>query len=410
MPEIPSVEIVTPDGKKHRVQVNSKSYDKYLAAGGKITPGSEKGGATTTTTKSSTSTKSSSSSSSSSGLQTFEYVDKNGNLKRFQAKNAAEALANMPADANPKSGVQLVQGGSSSEETTTTASAPEKTGTQTKTESTKTKSSSSSSSGSATSTQAPKGVKFTDTDAYKALSPEEQEFVNMGFNLILYGGEEEAKMFANAIEKAKGIADPYFRAQLTLATGEIGSAIAMLNLDYESAAKIAEKTRDRLLEDVAAGKDFLSLEQQADLAREARFYDEDLLRIADSAAERGLTFGTGYKSRRAAEERRTVEYEDVIESKERKYNFEIAELERRAQRGEQDAADELARLNAEKGLKLSDIGRNAEQILGSSNLGNITSATGYSPVGGVIGSIEEDKRKSIISDIGAFVDLQKGFI
>lgn len=253
----------------------------------------------------------------------------------------------------------------------------------------------------------PQDVLFKDSDAYKALSPEMQEFIDLGFNLISFGGEEEAKMFSNAIEQAKGVADPYFKSMLALANAEVLLKIADQTQDFEFKSKAVQSARDQLMEDVSRNKEFLTLEQQADIAREIKGYDNDLLDIADQAAEKGLTFGTGARSRALAESRRTAQFEDVVQSNQRLHNFRIQELELKAARGDEEAKAELSNLQAKQGFGLQDIGLAAEKVLGSANLPGVT---GYTPVGGVTGTIEEQKKKSILSDVSGFLELQKGFI
>src|SRR3990167_1359163 len=253
----------------------------------------------------------------------------------------------------------------------------------------------------------PTSAAFKNTEAYKALTQEEKDFVDLAYNLISVGGEEEARIFANAITQAKAIADPYFRSVLTLALGEIQGAIAEKNFDFQTKAEILKRTRDELFEDLKRGREYLTLEQQALLGKELSVYEEDLLTMADQAAEKGLTFATGARSRALAEERRTEQYGEVVQSTQRVTNMRIKELEIRAQRGDLDAQRQLEALTGQKAFDLQKIGRAAEEVLGTTNL---PAVEGYTPAGGVIGKIEEEKQKAVISDVGAFVNLQKGFI
>lgn len=264
-------------------------------------------------------------------------------------------------------------------------------------------------------------VKFKDSDAYKALTQDMKDFVDLSYNLIEVGGEDEAVMFKNAIEQAKGVADPYYAAQFTLALGEIQGQIAREQGNYDELVRITNETNTQLQKDMAAGKDLLGLNQTAELARLQASYQQDLLSIADQAAEKGLTMATGYRSRTRAEELRGIQQEDVVTSTNRQYNFQIQELTDRASRGDDAAKAKLKDLARIKDSNLSAIGRNAESILGSAGITqdidpltkgvqSIAGGTGYNPVTGVIGSNEENKKKSMISDIGGFLDLQKGFI
>lgn len=256
-------------------------------------------------------------------------------------------------------------------------------------------------------TSSPSNVEFKSTDAYKALSADEKSFVDMAFQLIAVGGEDEARYFANAIKQAKAIADPYFKAQLSLAQAEIGGKVAELNFDFDTKRELLERTQKQLLEDVSSQKQFLTLEQQSDLARLARDYDQDILQIRDVAAERGLTFATGRVSREGAEQQRGLAFADVIESSKRKFNFQVKELELKASRGDIAAQKQLEAMTGQRRFGLASAGRLAEAQIGTANLPAIE---GFAPVGGVLGEVEEKKRKSIISDIGGLVSLQRGFL
>ncbi len=248
---------------------------------------------------------------------------------------------------------------------------------------------------------------FKTTAAYKALPQSLKDFIDIAYNLIEVGGEEEAKLFANAIAQAQAVADPYFRTQLSLAKAEVLGSIAEKNNDFELRSEVIRRTRDELLTDVGANKDFLTLEQQSDVARTIKSYDEDLLSIADEAAEKGLTFATGARSRALAEERRGTQFADVVQSSRRRHNFQIKELELKAARGDVSAQKELDALRSQKDFALQKIGRAAEEVLGSANLPSIP---GFSPTGGTIGKIEEERRKSILADTAGYTSLQKGFI
>lgn len=250
-------------------------------------------------------------------------------------------------------------------------------------------------------------AEFKTTDAYKALSPEVKDFVDIAYNLVEVGGEAEAKMFADAVAQAKSIADPYYKTQLTLANAEVLGSIAEKRGDYETKREVIQRARDELLADVGSNKEFLSLEQQAEISRLAKEYDTDLLTIADQAAEKGLTFATGARSRALAEERRTDQYSDVVQSSRRQFNFRIKELELKAARGDVDAQKQLEALNQQKTFSLQQIGRAAEEVLGSANLPTVE---GYTPVGGVAGKIEEEKQAAILKDTSGFYELQKGLV
>ena len=264
----------------------------------------------------------------------------------------------------------------------------------------------------------PPKVKFKDTAEYKNLSQDMKDFVDLSYNLIEFGGEDEAKQFTNAITQAKGIADPYFKAQLTLALGDVQAAIAKQNGDYKTAKDLIDNANKELQDNLTANRDLLDLNNAAEIARAFEQYTQDSLAIADQAAEKGLTFNTGAKSRELAQAQRDTQNLDIVESRTRTYNAYVADLTRKATAGNEEARIKLDDLGRTKTSNLSGIGRAYESIVGSGAMNTedidpitpgvqtIAGGTGYTPIGGVIGSMEEAKRKSMISDTNAFYNLQ----
>ena len=233
---------------------------------------------------------------------------------------------------------------------------------------------------------------FKSTTAYKALPQDLKDLVDLGFSAFS-GTEGQQRIFTDALVSAQALADPYAKTQLELARGEFESKIAFGQGDLERASEVITRTRDQISQDVSAGKEFLSLEQQAEISKETTKYSEDLLTIADQAAEKGLTFATGARSRVLFEERRGAQLQDVIQSSQRTYNFKIKELELKAARGDIGAQKQLTDLRAKSAFQLEQIGRFAEKVLGTANL---PGTPGYVPVGGVLGDIEQERRKTIL--------------
>jgi hypothetical protein len=258
---------------------------------------------------------------------------------------------------------------------------------------------------------APNRFKFRESETYKNLSENAKAFVEMAYNAIEFGNEQDAKIFSDAITQAKAIADPYFKAQLGLAEAEVKGAISERQGDFQTKSEIVSRTKRELLEDIKLSKDFLTLEQQAEMVRLGRDYDQDLLTISDQAAEKGLTFATGARSRMEAERRRTEKFQDVVQSSQRLHNLKVKELELRASRGDIKAQKDLEALQEERKFSLQRIGRAAEEVLGSARAGTMgLGAEGFAPVGEAIGRVEEEKRRAVISDVGALTELQRNFL
>ncbi len=246
--------------------------------------------------------------------------------------------------------------------------------------------------------------KFQESGAYKTLSAEEKETVDLLYNVISIGGEREADLFAQAIQQSIAVAEPWAKSQMALALAEFAGSVDETIFGFKAKTEAIQRARDILQEDISSNKEFLSLEQQSEISRQIKNYNEDLLTIADVAAEKGITFAAGARSRALAETRRTEQFQDVIQSAQRQQAFKVKELELRAARGDAEAQQQLATLKGEEEFALKKIGRSAEEVLGTAGLPAIP---GYAPVGGVPGTIAETKEKRIISDVGGIVGLSQ---
>jgi len=240
---------------------------------------------------------------------------------------------------------------------------------------------------------------FKNNDTYKNLSSDQQQLVDTVYDAYAGDDTRVQQILQNALTQAQGVADPYFKSILTLAKSDIEANVAKINGDFEAAREATERGRRELLEDVSTNKEYLTLEQQAELSKVSREFDQDLLNLRDQMAERGLTVST--KSQEA-EDLLRKRSQDVVQSSTRQYNLKIKQLEQQASRGETAATKELEQLTGRKMFQIGATGRAAEQQVGTTNLPGIP---GYAPAGGISGEIEEQKRRAILADTAAFTEL-----
>ncbi|MDP8219183.1 MAG: hypothetical protein P9M03_10725, partial [Candidatus Theseobacter exili] len=251
------------------------------------------------------------------------------------------------------------------------------------------------------------GKAFQESEFYKNLPADERALIDEIFGMVrIKGGEEKAQRFFEAFEAVEPLVDPIFKAKLTLGLAEIKGIIAEQNEDYRAQKEIYERARDEILKDVTRNRGFYTLEQQGDIARLARGYGEDILNIADVAAEKGITFATGARSRVLAEERRKEQYQDVVQSGTRRYNLQMKELELRASRGETKAQKQLEALQESRTLQLQKIGRGAEELLGTQAITGVSGLEEYQRVGEMMGTVEEQKRKDIRAGVKEYLGFQ----
>lgn len=257
--------------------------------------------------------------------------------------------------------------------------------------------------GSKDLTSTPAGVQFSNSEAYKRLTPEQQQVANTIFNVFSTGTEQQAGLMVDAIQKAQANSDPYYKSVLDLTLGEIGAHVAQINGDFETSAKIINKTQKDLLENVNSQKDFLSLSEQSDLAKLAQQYGQEVLKTKDNAAETGTTFGTGYKSADYNLGQLEQSNNNIVTSTQTQYNYQIKSLQAKADQGDENAKLQLEQLTNKKTADLQNLGNSAEGQVGSGNV----NVSGYTPVGGVLGTIEENHKKDILAGISNYFSLNQ---
>ncbi len=243
-------------------------------------------------------------------------------------------------------------------------------------------------------------------DYFKQLSPDEQEYVVNYYNIVTLNETENQDRLKKALTDAQAAADPYFKEKIRVAQDELLTALGEQSSDFESQRKSLEQKISDIKTDLATGKERLSVDQQAELARQAGKYEVSLENLLENAATSGLTFS----SRRAvAESRLATEQTDVVESTKRDFQRKIEDLQTQASRGDRDAQAQLADYERLYGENVTKLGRAAEATLGTANLPT-SDLKGYSPLGSVVGTLEEEKLKDITQRAEALANLRNPFI
>lgn len=248
---------------------------------------------------------------------------------------------------------------------------------------------------------------YKDSSYYKSLTADQKALIDVSYNVLDMGNDADYAALTKAIEAASAIADPYEKAMLAMATAEITSNIAKIGGDYETASAIIKDAQKSLMETVVMNKEYLTMEQQADLAIAAKQYDKDLLGIANDASEKGLTFATGELSRQGAEIKRKDAYQDVVQTSNRTLNYKTKALEMQAAQGDREAQLKLQDQQNQKQFNIQRIGQEYEKLMGSANAPDIA---GYTKVGGLIGTIKEDKDKKFADLVKSYYGLNLGAV
>jgi hypothetical protein len=263
----------------------------------------------------------------------------------------------------------------------------------------KEKKSSKKSSSSSSSDKLKKELKEAGVwDTYKNMSSEQQEFIAYNYKIGKSDSKEDIKIYQEALDEATKQADPYWKSYLLVAQDEVQRSVDEAIKTTESEVEKNQRLIDSLKENLASNKDYLSLEQQSDLATLAQNYEVNQENLVQGAADTGLTFST---KRKIAEQRLAESQTGMVESTTRKYNKQIRDLETEAARGNTEAQKEIEELQRKLSSNITSIGREAEAKLGSENLPAIS---GYTALGDVSGDLYEQKTKDIAERQQAIYD------
>lgn len=235
-------------------------------------------------------------------------------------------------------------------------------------------------------------------DTYKNMSEDQQEFISYNYNIAKSDSKEDVKLYQEALKEATAQADPYWKSYLLVAQDEVQRSVEEATKTTEYEVEKNQRLIDSLKENLASNKEYLSLEEQSDLATLAQNYEVNQENLVQGAADTGLTFST---KRKVAEQRLAQTNTGLVESTTRKYNKQIRDLETEAASGSLEAQKEIEELQRKLASNITSIGREAEAKLGSKNLPTIS---GYTALGNVTGDYYEQKTKDIAERQQAIYD------
>jgi len=230
---------------------------------------------------------------------------------------------------------------------------------------------------------------------YEQLDTDNKSLVDY-FESILKSQDEQKKAdFQKALEIAGQQADPYWKQKINIFKDEFNRAIGRIDADLASHEQnlLAQKTEiERAL---SVGKEDLTIDEQAELAQEAKNLDADILTTRDNMAARGLTSST---IRTQAEQKLNEANQYVVEGKKRTYERNIRDLEAKSAYNINDILSQIDSVRRAANEEKISTTRKAEGYLGSDAL-----AGNANLLGGINGSIIEDKSADILARAKALV-------
>jgi len=246
-----------------------------------------------------------------------------------------------------------------------------------------------------------------DDEYFNQLSPDEQAYIISYHNVLKENDKEKQEILAQALDDATAQADPYFAEKIRMAQDELKRALGEGAGDFTSKKRDLETRISQIGEDLATGKERLGIDQQAELARQKRTYEYQLENLIEGASHKGLTFST---KRALAESRLKTEQTDITESTKREFQRKIGDLQKAASRGDTEAQNLLKDYERMYGEDVTALIRGTEATVGTEGLPTLPDLPGLGPMGGITGSLAEDKQMDILQRAEALANLRNPFL
>ncbi|MDQ5955612.1 MAG: binding 1 protein, partial [Patescibacteria group bacterium] len=197
-----------------------------------------------------------------------------------------------------------------------------------------------------------------------------------------------------AFKAAEKLADPYFKQQIRLASDAVERGFVQVDKELEFEEMQASRRLKDLQDDIATRSEYLSLEEQNALKGIEREYKTTL----DTTRQNLAASGFGSSSKRADTEQLIDESTgDLRESTKRSFGQQKLDANNQLVRGQRDIQSEVQRLKEVAKQSKTGLFRKAEEELGTSGLPKLN--FDVNPLGGMVGSINEDKQNDILGAV-----------
>lgn len=224
----------------------------------------------------------------------------------------------------------------------------------------------------------------------QTLSADQKQAVRAIYGALGTNDQATADRVLAAFTAAREFSDPYFAAQISLATDALQRGLASNegNLSYQ--LTVQEDTLADLKKTIERAQGYLTFQQQQELENLTRNKGIELDTLQQDMAARGFTSSSIRTKKEGILE---DVYEGLVESSNRSFLNQQEGLAQNLSSGQRDYQLQVARLQQFASEGKLDLLRQGEQQLGSGTIANL----GYQPLGGVEGSIEEARARDEIA-------------
>lgn len=229
---------------------------------------------------------------------------------------------------------------------------------------------------------------------YKGLPKDQQEVVKAVYMAIGENNAESAGKLVAAFKAAEKLADPYFKQQIRLASDAVERGFVQVDKELEFEEMQASRRLKDLQDDIATRSEYLSIEEQNALKGIEREYKQTI----DTTRQNLAATGRSSSSVRAETEQLIEESTgDLRESTKRSFGQQKLDANNQLVRGQRDIQSEVQRLKEVAKQNKTGLFRKAEEQLGTSGLPKLN--FDVNPLGGLTGTINEDKTNDIIGAV-----------
>ena len=229
------------------------------------------------------------------------------------------------------------------------------------------------------------------------LAADQKAAIEAIFNAVQSNDADTASRLQEAMRAATEFSDPYFKAQIRLATDALSRGLSAKEGDLAFAESEKRAALEELRANTEASKGQLSFQHTQELQQLAQKYETDLSTVRDNMAASGFTSST---KRARAEQILGEQNTGLVESSNKQYGYQKGNLDRSLSATSvrtQAQIENLRRLAAEGKLNLF---RSTEETVGSASLPTVG---GLNPLGGVGGTIPRQQATDAFSSASSFV-------
>ncbi len=224
-------------------------------------------------------------------------------------------------------------------------------------------------------------AEFNSWLATQNLTDDQKAAITAVYDAVSVNDAAKAKQVTEAMAAAAEFSDPYFKAQIALVTDNLARNFQSADGDLAFQSQQLTSSLQKLQDDIAASKDFMSFQTMQELKGLERKYEADIENTQNAMAATGFTQST----RRAKTEGLITDtFGDAVESSNRQLAYQTGNLDRQQSFAQQDTAAQIANIQRLVAEGKIDALRSAEAQVGTNNLSNL----GYSGLlGGQGGAI-----------------------